>query len=112
MLLCPNLSGSDDGQSTVRSKKSAAWKAKQGKMRSVFAEGKGKKKDSVARNSPPEFQIMARRFIEVIRNELDDNEVRAMVVNEVACPSLKVDSPLNLYDWTLKYESVVTRIGG
>ena len=81
-------------------------------MRSVFAEGKGKRKDSVSRNSPSEFQIMARRFIEVVRNKLDDNEVRAMVANEVACPSLKVYPHLNLCDRTLKYESVVTRIGG
>jgi len=71
-------------------------------MSSVFSEGKGKRKDSELRNSPSEFQIMARRFIEVVRNKLDDNEVRAMVANEVACPSLKVDPPLNLYDRTLK----------
>lgn len=94
LLLCPNLSESDDNQSTVRSKRSAAWKTKQGKMRSVFGEDQRKRKESIMRNSPSEFLITARRFIEVIRNELDENEVRAMVANEVACPTLKVNPVL------------------
>ena len=90
LLLSPNLSASEENsQSALRSKKSAAWKAKQGHMKSVFSDEKGKGKDTL-RNVPPEFRKMARRIVEVVRDELDGNETRAMAANKVACPGLQV----------------------
>ncbi|KJA16110.1 hypothetical protein HYPSUDRAFT_47764 [Hypholoma sublateritium FD-334 SS-4] len=90
LLLSPNLSTSEEGsQSALRSKKSSAWKARQGQMKSVFTEDKGKGKDSV-RRTPPEFQQMARKFVEVVREQLDENETRAMAANKVACPGLQM----------------------
>lgn len=73
----------------MRSKKSAAWKAKHGQMKSVFTDEKGKGKETL-RNAPPEFSKMARRLVQVVRDELDDNETRAMAANKVACPGLQV----------------------
>ncbi|KAJ3571667.1 hypothetical protein NP233_g3597 [Leucocoprinus birnbaumii] len=89
-LLCPRLAGQDSTQSTlVRSKKSAAWKAKQGPMKSVFDKGKGKD-HSNALHVPSGFHEMARRFIRTLVTELDENEVRAMAANKVASPGLQM----------------------
>ena len=96
LLLSPNLSMLEETQSTVRSKKSASWKAKQGHMKSVFDDEKTKGKDSITRSVPPEFRQMARRFVEVIRTQLGENEVRAMAASKVACPALMVCSRTNL----------------
>jgi nucleolar protein 9 len=90
LLLSPNLSLSEDGsQSALRSKKSAAWKAKQGQMKSVFDESKGKGKETL-RSTPASFRQMAKKFVEEIRTQLGENETRAMVANKVACPGLQV----------------------
>jgi nucleolar protein 9 len=90
LLLSPNLSGSEENsQSAVRSKKSAAWKARQGQMKSVFSEDKGKRKETL-RSTPPEFRQMARRFVQMVRDQLDENETRAMAANKVSCPGLQV----------------------
>ncbi|KAF9474932.1 hypothetical protein BDN70DRAFT_884318 [Pholiota conissans] len=90
LLLSPNLSSSEESlQSAVRSKKSAAWKARQGKMKSVFSEDKGKGKE-ILRSTPPEFRQMARKFVEIVRDQLDENETRAMAANKVACPGLQM----------------------
>lgn len=90
LLLSPNLSTSEEGsQSALRSKKSSAWKARQGQMKSVFTEDKGKGKNSV-RRTPPEFRQMARKFVGIVREQLDENETRAMAANKVACPGLQV----------------------
>ncbi|KAF8875333.1 armadillo-type protein [Gymnopilus junonius] len=90
LLLSPNLSASEENtRSAVRSKKSAAWKAKQGQMKSVFADEKGKGKE-ISRNAPPEFSKMARRLVQIVRNELDGNETRAMAASKVACPGLQM----------------------
>uniref|UniRef100_A0A8H7Y237 Nucleolar protein 9 n=1 Tax=Psilocybe cubensis TaxID=181762 RepID=A0A8H7Y237_PSICU len=90
LLLSPNLSTSDESsQSAVRSKKSAAWKARQGQMKSVFSDGQGKGKETI-RSAPAEFRQMARRFVETVREHLDDNETRAMAASKVACPGLQM----------------------
>lgn len=90
LLLSPNVAESEDAQTSVRSKKSAAWKAKQGQMKSVFNEGKGKGPPTFLKGCPQEFQNMARRLLQVVRDEMDENEIRAMAANKVACPTLKV----------------------
>ncbi|KAF8960207.1 hypothetical protein BDZ97DRAFT_1834525 [Flammula alnicola] len=76
-------------QSAVRSKKSAAWKARQGQMKSVFEEDKGKGKEAM-RSAPAEFRQMARRLVEVVKEQLGENETRAMAANKVACPGLQM----------------------
>ncbi|KXN83539.1 Nucleolar protein 9 [Leucoagaricus sp. SymC.cos] len=101
-LLCPSLAKEDSSHSTlVRSKKSATWKAKQGPMKSVFDKDKGKGRSNYSR-TPSEFRTIAKRFIEVVQNELDENEVRAMAANKVASPSLQmlleVEADLGLSD--------------
>ncbi|KAF9563347.1 ARM repeat-containing protein [Agrocybe pediades] len=88
LLLSPNLSNSEE--TTVRSKKSANWKARQGQMKSVFNDEKGKGKEITKMVSPPEFKEMARRLVNAVREQLDDNEVRAMAANKVACPGLQM----------------------
>lgn len=91
VLLCPTLAGEDQTRtSLLRSRKSAAWKAKQGPMKSVFEKGKGKEVSNPSQASPVEFQDMAKKFIGVLRSELGGNEVRAMAANKVASPGLQV----------------------
>lgn len=80
----------------MRSKKSAAWKAKQGPLKSVFKEGDSR--GDLVVNVPPEsFTRAARKFVEVVRSELDGNETRALAADKVASPTLQVcrlsDSP-------------------
>jgi nucleolar protein 9 len=99
LLLSPNLSedaSRESSQSALRSKKSAAWKAKQGVMKSIFVndtggdvkgKGKGKEKES---EDLPDFSQMARRIIEVFKSQISENEVRAMAASNVACPGLQV----------------------
>ncbi|KAI0035625.1 ARM repeat-containing protein [Vararia minispora EC-137] len=109
-VLCPELFASDT--SIMRSKKSAAWKAKQGEFRSVFADGEGKSKSVPPRASFPEFRVMARRFIETIRDAMNANEVRALASNKASSPVLQMvirveadlemsDRSGSLMDWVL-----------
>ncbi|KAF5388249.1 hypothetical protein D9615_000027 [Tricholomella constricta] len=91
ILLSPNLVPSDNSaQPVLRSKKSAAWKAKQGPMKSVFTEEKGKGKEAPPKSMPTEFRQLARRFVEALRADLGENEVRALAANKVASPSLQL----------------------
>ncbi|KAF9040737.1 armadillo-type protein [Panaeolus papilionaceus] len=91
LLLSPNLSSAEgQSQATLRSKRSAAWKARQGPMKSLFEEEKGKGKQPVSRGVPPEFRQMSRRLVEVVREQLGENEIRAMAANQVASPGLQV----------------------
>ena len=39
---------------------------------------------------PPEFDDLARKFVQTIRENLSDNEVRALAADKVACPVLVV----------------------
>lgn len=59
-------------------------------MKSVFTDGKGKSKESAGRIALPEFRQIARRFVEVLRGQLGENEVRALAANKVASPCLQV----------------------
>ncbi|KAJ3820976.1 armadillo-type protein, partial [Lentinula raphanica] len=121
-LLCPSsLHDSADestpGPGAVRSKRSARWKSQQGPLVSVF-QHKDKKdinKDSPARGEiiemVPEFREMSREIVRSIRNELGDNEVRALAVDQVACPCLlmllNVEAELNMAD---EHGSLMDRI--
>ncbi|KAE9386228.1 ARM repeat-containing protein [Gymnopus androsaceus JB14] len=89
-LLCPTSkrsSSNENSRGAVRSKKSAHWKARQGPLSSVFA-AKGKGKEATGHEISPEFRSMSRTFIETIRNNLGDNEVRALAADKVASPCL------------------------
>ncbi|KAH6888360.1 armadillo-type protein [Coprinopsis sp. MPI-PUGE-AT-0042] len=88
LLLSPSTASEDDN--LVRSKRSSAWKAKQGSMKSLFTDNKGKQREDIRRSVPTEFTAMARRFIEQLRSGLSGNEVRAMAASKVASPCLKV----------------------
>src|SRR6266568_8151910 len=87
LLLSPNVAESEDAQTSIRSKKSAAWKAKQGQMKSVFNDNKGP--PTSLKSCPPEFHNMARRLLQAVRDGMDENEIRAMAANKVTCPMLK-----------------------
>ena len=73
----------------VRSKKSAAYKARQGPMKSVFAEAGGQQQ-KVTRTTPKEFRKVAKSFVSSLRDQLGENEVRALAANQVASPVLQV----------------------
>ena len=94
VLLSPTLSPSDSPSvvSSVRSKKSKKWKDKQGLMTSVFTKDTGKGKGLSTAAVPPTFGEAARRLVESVRRELNDNEVRALAANKAASPALKVGS--------------------
>ncbi|KAK2464918.1 hypothetical protein APHAL10511_002994 [Amanita phalloides] len=91
VLLTPALSTNEPSPtSSLRSKKSQRWKAKQGAMTSVFANEKGKREESSVPAVPSSFGKAARRFVESLRRELSDNEVRALAASKAASPALKV----------------------
>ncbi|KAI0079728.1 ARM repeat-containing protein [Panus rudis PR-1116 ss-1] len=90
-LLCPKLFSLQEissKSSLVRSKKSAAYKAKQGPMKSVFSQD-----DSISRQvtkAPKQFWGVLEQFISTFRERQDDNEVRALAANQVASPVLQM----------------------
>ena len=92
LLLDPDSFPPDAREGTVRSKRSAAWKARQGPMKSVFAG----QQDSMSANVPAarkvskETKHMAGQFVSALREQLGENEVRALVADKVASPVLQV----------------------
>ncbi|KAG1836483.1 armadillo-type protein [Suillus tomentosus] len=91
LLLSPASSAaSHKAQSNMRSKKSSAWKARQGTMKSVFADNKSYDHIDSTRSVPNEFREAATRFVRVLKSELSDNEVRALAANKVASPLLQL----------------------
>lgn len=59
-------------------------------MKSIFDDAKGKGKEVQTRSVPSSFPTMARRFVETLRNQLSENEVRALAASKVASPGLQV----------------------
>jgi nucleolar protein 9 len=95
LLLCPQLFQSEaphKSQASLRSRKSAAWKAKQGPLRSIFGDGpdKGKASAEDRQPHPLEFRDVATKFVTILRTNLNANEVRSLAANKVACPVLQV----------------------
>ncbi|KAH7930051.1 ARM repeat-containing protein [Leucogyrophana mollusca] len=94
LLLSPSTQSADvtghKSQSNVRSKKSTTWKARQGVMKSVFADPKGKDKVVSKNVVPREFHDAAAAFVRTLREQLDENEVRALAANKVASPVLQL----------------------
>ena len=98
LLLAPGVfsAGTDSqgpsGKPTfaLRSKKSATYKARQGSMKSVFAEFGEQSQATTSRRVPKEFRKAAFDIVSALRNQLDGNEVRAMAAHTVASPVLQV----------------------
>ncbi|KAG1780420.1 armadillo-type protein [Suillus placidus] len=91
LLLSPTSStASHKARSNVRSKKSSAWKTRQGTMKSVFADNKSYDHVDSIRLVPNQFHEAATRFVRVLKSELSDNEVRALAANKVASPLLQL----------------------
>ena len=93
LLLCPQLFSSSTphkSQAFVRSRKSASWKARQGPLTSIFGDSTDKGKASAEKRHPAEFREVAKRCVTTLRTTLDENEVRSLAANKVACPVLQV----------------------
>ncbi|KAJ7477142.1 armadillo-type protein [Mycena galericulata] len=89
LLLSPNLATSQEtARNAMRSKKSATWKAKQGPLKSVFKDVEDG--DSADEGTPEIFTRAARKFVQVVRNNLDGNETRALAADKVASPTLQM----------------------
>ncbi|KAG9091763.1 Nucleolar protein 9 [Ceratobasidium sp. 370] len=90
LLLSPTIAQPVDSTkphtSLVRSKKSAAYKSRQGSMKSVL-------ESSIEHDTtaavPPSFGEMAGRFVGTLKDALDANEVRALAADKVANPVLQ-----------------------
>ncbi|KZT26897.1 ARM repeat-containing protein [Neolentinus lepideus HHB14362 ss-1] len=90
LLLSPSSLPQSSGtrQNNLRSKKSAFWKTKYiGAMKSVFGEDK---QEAHSKSVPERFGSMAVKFVEVLKNELGVNEVRALAADKVASPVLQM----------------------
>lgn len=111
MALCPALFASE--HSALRSKKSAAWKAKQGQFKSVFVSETDKAAKGKARQAtePAGFNAMARRLIERLRADMDANEVRSLAANKASSPvlqmAIRVEADLGMVD---EPESLMDRV--
>ncbi|KAF8270863.1 armadillo-type protein [Lactarius quietus] len=93
LLLCPHLFNSSTphkSQAFVRSKKSSAWKARQGPLTSIFGDNTGKGKVGAEKKHPAEFREVAKKCVTTLRTTLDENEVRSLAANKVACPVLQM----------------------
>ncbi|KAF8626909.1 hypothetical protein AX15_004626 [Amanita polypyramis BW_CC] len=90
VLLTPTLATDESSTASLRSKRSQKWKSKQGPMTSVFTTEKGRGKEPSVSSVPAKFSQAARQFVERLRQELSDNEVRALATSKVASPALKM----------------------
>ncbi|KAG6375080.1 hypothetical protein JVT61DRAFT_3865 [Boletus reticuloceps] len=90
LLLCPTALPEDSARNSVRSKKSMSWKTKQGQMKSVFSDDKGKGMHSSTASVPGSFREASDQFLRILRDGLDANEVRALAASKVASPVLSL----------------------
>lgn len=97
-LLVPNIFPTEQRASVLRSKKSAAYKARQGTMKSLFNE-----KSEASKAVPPKFASLAEQLMKSVGSKLSANEVRALAASSVACPVLKVDSFRNIIEIVLTH---------
>ena len=61
-------------------------------MKSVFTDEKGKEKFTASGQVPKEFTIAAGNFVNVLRDELNANEIRTLAASKVASPVLQVNT--------------------
>ncbi|KZT66809.1 ARM repeat-containing protein [Daedalea quercina L-15889] len=88
LLLAPDCFSPGACESAVRSKRSTAWKARQGSMKSVFAEQH--EGAAAAPKAPKEFRRVAEQLVRALREQLGENEVRALAADKVASPVLQM----------------------
>ncbi|KAG8681430.1 Nucleolar protein 9, partial [Ceratobasidium sp. 395] len=88
LLLSPTIAQPVDSARSpaVRSKKSAAYKSRQGSMKSILELDTGR--DTTA-TVPQAFEEISGRFVDTLRDVLDANEVRALAADKVANPVLQ-----------------------
>ena len=97
LLLYPNLGSSHPTSSVVgraqsiqRSKRSAAWNARQGPLQYAYAESQEIHDESSPRVVPRQFIDMACTFVKTLREALTEDDVKALAADKVACPVLQV----------------------
>ncbi|KZW04403.1 ARM repeat-containing protein [Exidia glandulosa HHB12029] len=86
VLLCPTIAPPASSADVLRSKKSAAFKAKQGPMKSIF-------NDQTHENTlacPKEFASMAKKVLHALKEGLGENEARAVAADKAGSPTLKL----------------------
>ncbi|KAI9575034.1 armadillo-type protein [Boletus coccyginus] len=111
LLLCPTLLPENSARKSVRSKNSVSWKAKQGHMKSVFSNDKGGDIHASSASVPGSFRTAANRFLRILRDGLDANEVRALAANKVASPLLQLALEIEAdYDSASSPDSLMDRI--
>lgn len=104
----------------ARSKKSAAFKARQGSMKAVVAVDHNSKTPSASVAPPAKLVSLAMRMVEQLRTSLSDNEIRALASDKVASPALQMmlrveseggqsEQPGSLMDRVLM--GMITRLG-
>ncbi|CAE6481739.1 unnamed protein product, partial [Rhizoctonia solani] len=113
VLLSPQITRNQDSShpntTLTRSKKSAAYKSRQGSMKSILSSGTEQTSTAVV---PTSFQDIAAKFLDKLRESTDANEIRAFAANKVANPVLqamidieaqqgKSDTPGSLIDSVL-----------
>lgn len=92
-LLCPQLFQYDaphKSQALVRSRKSIAWKAKQGPLKSVFGAELGQNQTKKEARWPSAFHEVATKYVTMLRTTLNANEIRSLAASKVGCPVLQV----------------------
>jgi hypothetical protein len=53
-------------------------------LKSIFGDGRDKGKATAEGRHPPEFREVARKYVTMLRTNLDGNEVRSLAANKVA----------------------------
>ncbi|KAJ1308926.1 hypothetical protein OPQ81_004611 [Rhizoctonia solani] len=90
ILLSPQITRHPDSShpntSLTRSKKSAAYKSRQGSMKSILSSGAEQTPTAVV---PPLFKDLAAKFVDALQESTDANEIRAFAANKVANPVLQ-----------------------
>ncbi|CAE6446036.1 unnamed protein product, partial [Rhizoctonia solani] len=90
VLLSPQIARNQDSShpnTLTRSKKSAAYKSRQGSMKSILS---SRTEQLSTATVPTSFQDVAVRFVDALRESTDANEIRAFAANKVANPVLQV----------------------
>jgi nucleolar protein 9 len=93
IVLCPSLAPppTQKHSPAARSKKSAAWAARQGQIK-PFLSDPDLPQSSGATVTPDGFSRVAVDFVQLVKNASGENEVRALAVDKVASPVLQVRS--------------------
>lgn len=90
LLLCPSTPPGGSSQTSIRSRKIGKSKARQNQMKCPFTGTRERGKDAAKGNTPATFGKLSRRFVEALRVQLGDNEIRALASDKVASPALQI----------------------